>query len=385
MRPLSIGINALLMESASGYKKAGISRYASWLIEHLIGIESPHRFEVYIAPFFEVPESWHSPNFTFRRVKKRLTGWRLYFGYLKAPRIARKSGLDVWFSTSHHAPLLGSVPRVTMIHDVFPILYPELYKPLEGMFERVAMRRAVKDSEHIIVNSVATKQDLQDNFSRLPPITPIHLGPGNRLAPQRLGQRREAELERLGIPFERFFFFLGTLEPRKNLPGLFDGFALAAQRGLPPDIGIVVAGARGWREAPIFARMKQLGLENRIHFTGYVPDEDLPILFAACEFFVFPSLHEGFGIPVLEAMMMETPVLASRRPAMEEVAGEAAAFFDPSSPDDIARVLLESAALDREEMARKGAERAKKFSWDRTATETVRVFEDVAGGRQLGS
>jgi glycosyltransferase involved in cell wall biosynthesis len=179
------------------------------------------------------------------------------------------------------------------------------------------------------------------------------------------------DLRRLGVPYDRYFFALGTLEPRKNLVMLFEALAL-----LPSDVCLAIAGGKGWKDSPIFARIEELGIAHRVAFLGYVPDADLPKLFARAEAFVFPSLYEGFGMPVLEAMLAGSPVLAADRPAMREVGGDAAQYFDPESPEDIARALHQP--LDRTQMVHRGLARAGTFTWETAATKTLDVLRSIA-------
>jgi glycosyltransferase involved in cell wall biosynthesis len=171
---------------------------------------------------------------------------------------------------------------------------------------------------------------------------------------------------------------VGTLQPRKNLGRLLEAVALLreqAQRGEAP--GLVIAGRKGWLYDPVFQQVERLGLEREVVFPGYVPQEDLPALLSGARLFVFPSLYEGFGLPVLEAMACGTPVVCSNVSSLPEVAGDAAFLVDPRDVKGMAEAmnrLLQDEGL-RAEVVERGYRRVRQFSWDRCARETLAVLE----------
>jgi alpha-1,3-rhamnosyl/mannosyltransferase len=267
-----------------------------------------------------------------------------------------------------------------MVHDIYPFVMPEAYPKKKLDFYRKEMPYAFRASRLLLTNSEATKAELLERFPRPEAdvvVTP--LGPGNVVEPRARESVSREELSALGVPFGRFIFTLSTLEPRKNLPRLVEAFAELANAETNLDLGLVVGGGRGWMDTPIFARVAELGLQDRVTFLGYVPDEDLPTLFAASELAVCPSISEGFGIPVLEAMMLGAPVACSNAGALEEVAGDLATYFDPLEPSDMARAM--SSLLDRQdrsELVLRGFERAKLFNWSKTADLTVEALKRLA-------
>ena len=182
---------------------------------------------------------------------------------------------------------------------------------------------------------------------------------------------------------QRFVLHLGTLEPRKNLARLVEAFARARQQ-LPEcdDLKLVLAGGKGWDYDDIFATVERLGLQEHVLFPGYVADADLPWFYRAATVFAYPSLLEGFGLPVLEAMACGTPVITSAVSSLPEVAGDAALLVDPMSVDALAdalvRVLSDAALAGK--MRRKGLLQAGRFSWQRTAAETVAVYRAALDG-----
>ncbi|MFQ3661823.1 MAG: glycosyltransferase family 1 protein, partial [Chloroflexaceae bacterium] len=169
-----------------------------------------------------------------------------------------------------------------------------------------------------------------------------------------------------------YFLYIGTIQPRKNLTRLIEAFAHAG----PDDALLVIAGRRGWLSEPIVRRVAELGLTNRVRFPGYVPDADLPALLSGALAFVFPSLYEGFGMPVLEAMACGAPVLTSTTSALPEVAGDAALLVDPCDTDAIAAALrrLAADAPLRASLRARGLVRAADFTWERCARKTLDVL-----------
>ncbi|MGD0765405.1 MAG: glycosyltransferase family 1 protein [Dehalococcoidia bacterium] len=179
---------------------------------------------------------------------------------------------------------------------------------------------------------------------------------------------------------ERYVLSVGSLEPGKNRATLLKAFAKLRQQGI--EHKLVVTGQRAWKYQADFQLAEQLGLKGEVIFTGYVSSEDMPALYSAADLFVFPSLYEGFGLPVLEAMACGVPVVASNVSAVPEVAGDAALLIDPRDPDllsdSMARVLKDDRL--RATLRRRGLERAAQFSWEKAARETIEVYRDAVGG-----
>jgi glycosyltransferase involved in cell wall biosynthesis len=172
------------------------------------------------------------------------------------------------------------------------------------------------------------------------------------------------------------------LEPRKNLTGLVKALDILRSDPMFADVKLMVAGGKGWKYQQVFDLVETLGLQDAIRFLGYVPDENLPALFARCEAYVCASITEGFGMPVLEAMIAGAPIVASNGGAIPEVAGDLARYFDPTDPGDIARALREQLlSTDREQKVADGFERAKKFTWERCAQLTIEGIERAVGHR----
>jgi len=181
---------------------------------------------------------------------------------------------------------------------------------------------------------------------------------------------------RYGLP-EKYFLYVGTIQPRKNLARVIEAFAQADLKNTK----LVLAGEKGWLSDDIYNLPEKLSIENRVKFLGFVPTEDLPALYGGALALVFPSLYEGFGLPILEAFSCRCPVLTSDLGAMAEIAGRATLLVNPKKVDEIS-IGLKKLSLEpdlRKKLALEGTNRAELFNWEKTAAETLKVFEQVAG------
>lgn len=371
---MKIGVSATYLFDEASSRNAGISRYSRRILEALFALPGDDRYVVFTNDGFRPPEAWTAlPHVEVHPIVPDRRGKRGLWEAFGATREIRTRGIDVWFSTANTVPFGARIPTVTMLHDMFPLVHPEFQDWKQSMYMRWAIRSAARRSDRIVAHCEASKAEIARlTGAPLSKISVALLGPGNVIAPA------DPFTVKVDVPFERFFFTLGTLEPRKNIPMLFEALARLEDK----EVGLVIAGGRGWKEAGIFETLDRLGVKDRVHFAGYVPDEDLPALFAKCEAFVYPTLMEGFGLPVLEGMLAGAPVLTSTDPAVREVGGDVARYFDPRDPDDIARALAEGFP-DRAETIRRGLARGAEFTWERCARATRGAMEDAAKGKKL--
>jgi glycosyltransferase involved in cell wall biosynthesis len=279
---------------------------------------------------------------------------------------------DLFHGTDTIAPAI-SRPTVITIHDVSTLLFPRHHTRLHRWFDRLSLPRMVKRATAVITDSEATRRDVI-RLLGVPPhrVHAIHLGVDHRKFYVREPRKAQTVISAsLHIPIP-YILAVGTLEPRKNLIGLMQAYAL-----LPSDRPkLVLAGARGWGDNPIYQAARQLGLLDAIQFTGYIPDDVLPSLYAGAQCFVYPSLYEGFGLPALEAMACGAPVITSRTSSLPEVAGDAGLLVDPNDTLELARAmerLMRDGSL-RDELRVRGIAQAAMFSWDQTARRTAGVY-----------
>jgi glycosyltransferase involved in cell wall biosynthesis len=274
--------------------------------------------------------------------------------------------------------LLTGARRVATIHDVIPYIYPETSTTLDRLIYRVWLPLAVRRLNAIITDSQQSKRDIV-KYLRVKPekITVISIAAAAHYRPMSETDVRPV-LERYGITFP-YILYVGSIEARKNLARLLEAYARL--RDWSQEWKLVIVGARKWKFSPVFETVQRLGLEPHIHFTGYVEEADLPALYNGARLFVFPSLYEGFGLPVLEAMACGTPVVTSNTSSLPEVVGNAALLIDPQDVAAITAGMRE--ALEKPELAaemrEKGLIQARQFTWERTARETLAVYARVLG------
>jgi glycosyltransferase involved in cell wall biosynthesis len=369
------------VQTAQDFTKAGVARYTASIVEAFVQMkDSSHEFHLFLLPTLEEPEHWRTaPHVRIHRTWKRYNKWNLVMGGLEAKR----HGIDFWFSTAHTVPFFSSVKKGLMIHDLFPLRYPEMFPEDQLGFYRKMIPRSCRVSDVLFANSEDTKNDIVDMFGTDPAkivVTP--LGPGNVIRRRDPAGVDAAELAAAGVPegTERYLLTLSTLEPRKNLAGLIRAMAILREEPEFADVRLMVAGGKGWKYQEVFDLVEHLNMADQVRFLGYVPDEALPGLFARCEAYVCPSITEGFGMPVLEAMIAGAPIVASNGGAIPEVAGNLARYFDPYDPADIARAIREQLrGSDRAAKVEQGFERAQQFSWDRCARLTIEGIERACG------
>jgi len=265
---------------------------------------------------------------------------------------------------------------VVTIHDLGFKIMPECIINSAYIYFDSRTKLAVSKADRIIAVSENTKNDLIKLYNASEDkITVIHWGIDQSFQPCNDRSSIGRIKNKLGIDKE-FILFVGTIEPRKNLVRLIKAFDKLKMKR---EYRLVIAGCKGWLYEEVFATVKELNMEKDIIFTGYVHDNELPFLYSAAELFICPSLYEGFGLPVLEAMACGVSVVTSNVSSLPEVAGDAAILVDPYDVEAIAKAMeqvLEDSNL-RKEMIEKGFERAEKFSWQDTVKKTLDVYKQV--------
>ena len=281
--------------------------------------------------------------------------------------------VDVFHSPNYFLPARrGHAARVVTIHDLSVLKHPEWHPPKRVLLHRLALMRTARSVDHVITPTEATRSEVIDGL-RLPPsrVTAIHHGVTDAFRPRSDSELRPA-LARYGLTPGGYLAYVGALDPRKNLERLVTAVSLVA-RGRPKMPSLVVAGPLGWRSGAVRARLTT----SRGIYLGFLPTPDVALLMAGALALVYPSLYEGFGLPVLEAMASGIPVITSGVGGLAEVTGDCAVIVDPENVESIAAGImrtLDDAGL-RRELGRRGIDRARAFSWSRAAAETLRVYE----------
>ena len=304
---------------------------------------------------------------------------RMVWIQMQAPSALRASGAEVAHFTNGMVPILSPVPTVVTIHDVSLRLYPRYHPPRRVLLNGPLVGLAARRADAIITVSESAKDDIVRSYKVDPGrVRVVYEAAAPSFTPVRDPETLARVRRRYGLG-ARVILYVGTIEPRKNLPTLIDAFARRLESG---DLAhqLVCVGPYGWKSRGIGERIAGAGLERAITFTGYVPFEDLPALYSLAEMFVYPSMYEGFGLPVIEAMACGVPVITGPASALAEVGGSAVTHVGRLEPDSLGEALVDLARDEakRARMAAAGLARANEFSWDRAARESLEIYRGVA-------
>lgn len=295
------------------------------------------------------------------------------FGF---PDQSKKIGLDILHQPCFSAPIFYQGVTIVTVHDLIAIFYGKDIPFFSRQYFGRWMPFTYKKADHIIAVSEHTKRDLVRILNIHPSkITVIYLAAGIKIKDIQKEQIRKIK-KKYQITGQ-YLLHVGTLNPRKNLEFLVKVFAKIIKQF--PKLQLVIAGKKGWYYEDLFELVKRLSLDNKVLFTDYVSDQDMPYLYAGSEIFVFPSLYEGFGLPTLEAMQSGAPVISSNTSSMPEIVGGAGILLSPADEDQwVAKIiLLMQNRMLRQKLIYQGKIQANKFSWRKTALQTVRVYEKV--------
>lgn len=288
-----------------------------------------------------------------------------------------KDKLDVFFSPTHYLPLITTVPSVVSIFDLSYLKYPELFKKRDLYQLKLWGKFSINRAKAVITISKFSKNAIMDEYKIASEKVKV-IYPGVKQESRRMNKELSInELQKKYGIGKNFVLFVGTLQPRKNIAKLVEAISKIK------DVELLVVGKKGWQYEEILNSPKKYAVGNRVKFLEFVPDEDLAILYKQAVCFVLPSLYEGFGLPVLEAMKNGCPVIVSNTSSLPEAGGDAALYIDPNDASDIAQKiekLLSDKNL-RQEMIDKGYEQVKKFSWEKAAKETLQVLKEVANAK----
>jgi glycosyltransferase involved in cell wall biosynthesis len=290
---------------------------------------------------------------------------------------ARPRKFDLVFNPCHAMTYFYfSIPCVVLVFDLTPVLFRDTHSVQSNFVHKYILPRTLRNADKIIAISQNTKNDLIKHFN-IPEdkIRVVYLAVNNNYKP--VSNEEVKRVKDKYNPNSPFILYVGTLEPRKNIVRLIDAFHRLKQKEIPHKL--VIAGKKGWKYENIFGEIEKLKLKDDVIFTGYVSDEDLPALYNAADLFVYPSIYEGFGLPPLEAMACGTPVITSNTSSLPEVVGGAGIMVDPYNIDELSNKMQEVLTSKnlRKELSEKGLKRAKMFSWEKCAKETLEVFEDL--------
>jgi glycosyltransferase involved in cell wall biosynthesis len=369
-----IALNAHLLSLDESYRTAGIHAYIRCLLDNLPVSDPSMNYTAFVGERRYVPTE-PTIRTQLSRLPTAYPPVRILWEQLVQPFALWRRRVDLLHAMAFVGPLIGSCAMVVTVFDLSFVYYPGTFRAGKRMYLRLFTKASVRRARRIIAISEQTKADLV-RWLDLPPdrIDVVYCGVEKRFHPLP-AQDVEAFRQKRGLP-KTFLLSVGTLEPRKNLGMLLNAYAQlrSAAQSAPP---LILVGGKGWRHESLFARASKLGMADSVRFVGFVPSQELPLWYNAATCCVYPSLYEGFGLPPLEAMACGTPTLTSDSSSLPEIVGSAGLLVDPHDEvawaQQLTRVL--SAPELRRELAEKGQERARRFTWQRAADETVRVYQ----------
>lgn len=366
--------------------RTGTENYSYQILKNLSLIDTKNSYFVYLRPSVKIDQRDWPKNFHF---------FTLNFPYLWTQAglclQSLKDPLDILFVPAHTLPLLRKpgLKTVVTVHDLGAQYLPQAHQLKQRLYLNFITHYQLKSATHLISVSQATKKDLVSKVG-LPKakVTVIYEGINQSLKRVSGGHLNNI-LGKYDLSPGSYFLFVGTIQPRKNLKRLIQAFSrwLTADSQKPEARSLPIlalAGSKGWLADEIYTLPKELGAEAQVRFLGYVPDPDLPALYSGAQAFLFPSLFEGFGLPILEALSCGCPVLTSNLSSMPEVAGEAAILVDPYSVESIAKgIMMVSQKSTTTKLIPKGFKQLRRFSWEKAARETLKVLEKVANLKSI--
>ncbi|MDP5017961.1 MAG: glycosyltransferase family 4 protein [Dolichospermum sp.] len=340
-------------------KPTGTTTYALNLLPHLKALQPT------------LLNSQSLPNYNCYQTPNNLTSEQGLKGHLRRllwtqfqlPKIYQTLKSQLLFSPIPEAPLYTKCRFIVMSHDMIPLRFPKRFSPLTP-YHRYYVPQVLNQAQHIICNSQATAKDLVDFF---------HI-PTNKITPIPLAYNR-THFQFVNLPTRNYFLYIGRQDPYKNLQRLITAFSALPHRN---DYELWLAGPYDQRYSPLLEiQTQELGINHLVKFLNYVSYDELPIIINQAIALVFPSLWEGFGLPVLEAMACGTPVITSNISSLPEVAGDAAILINPYNIEEItaAMKIIINDSETRKQLSEKGLERANQFSWEKTGLATVEVLK----------
>ncbi|MDX9974628.1 MAG: glycosyltransferase family 1 protein [FCB group bacterium] len=359
--------------------RTGVGNYCYYLLKHLLRLLEADERIVGFATGRERP-SLHEleSRLKYRYIPVPTRVMYRSWTWFNRPRVDRcLGGLDIYHATNYFLPPTESAKRVVTIHDLAFMATPELASPkIVGPYSR-QMTTFAHEADAIMAYSESTKADIV-HYLDVPPekitVAPMAVDEGFEPMPRDEAERWVREKYFVETPF---LLFVSTLEPRKNVPTLLHAFARVA-REIPHKL--VLVGGIGWDSEEIFDTMRRLRITDRVVRPGFVPHHELPAFYCAADAFVFPTLYEGFGLPLLEALTCGCPVITSNNSSVPEVTGDAALRSDANDDENIAadiRRVLGNPELVAE-MKKRGFGHATKYSWDACARATLEVYRNLA-------
>jgi len=370
-KELRIGIDT----SSVSHSKAGVGCYTKNLYSEL----SKKRFNNEFL-LFNLKETSPVKN-KKRRIIKKIIGALKYMArdQIILPMIIRLNGINLFHSPAFICPLIKTSKVIITIHDLAYMLYPDKFINSYRRYLQFWVPISIKIADKIITDSVCSKNDIM-RCLKVPEskIEVVYLGKSEKFKQINNLNIIEEFKNRYGLK-DDFILYVGTIEPRKNISTLIKAYKKLVDSNSQQPIKLVIAGAKGWKYSDIFKLIDEYKLNDDIIFPGHIPDEELPILYNCAKLFVYPSIYEGFGLPVLEAMACGVPVITSNTSSLPEIVKDAGIMIPPMDEQELSEAIkkvLSNKPL-RESLIQKGLKRAEYFSWEKTAQNTLAIYNKV--------
>jgi glycosyltransferase involved in cell wall biosynthesis len=356
-------------------RKSGVGYYTENMMGAIMRLEPRHGYVLFSNR--DLSRCWQPPDGIEHTRAGRDFPVRALWMQTSLPLTMRRVRPDLCHFTNYLAPLYSPCPYVVTMYDMSVFLTPKMHNLKKHVLDRTLIPIVARRAGAILTISESAKRDILRCLKGIPRNkVRVVMGAASPHFHPADGVAVEEVRARYGLR-KPYVLYVGTIEPRKNLPRLVEAFARLKAQGLPHKLAIV--GQAGWGSVPLQDAINDHGLRGEVVFTGYVPESDLPPLYTGASVMAFPSLYEGFGLPVIEAMACGAPVVTSHTSSLAEVAGDAALLIDPLSVDSLTgalqNVLTDPCA--RTDLQRRGLARASEFTWERTARATLAVYDHV--------
>lgn len=372
---MNIAINAHLLSSKLGYRSAGIHGYIDGVLRHLGQVNAHHH---YLTAFVGGANTRTYPNITMRPAAFDTESplKRIVWEQAIQPFALARGGFDLYHAMAFVSPLRLKAPSVVTIYDLSFVHYPERLTRARRLYLQKFTPLACKRATRVIAISHSTAHDLTATLD-IPPEKIDIAAPGyDREVFHPLPQAQIDEFRRIKNLPSQFWLFIGTIEPRKNLATLFEAYAQLPAHNRPK---LVIGGGKGWDTEPIFAAVKRLGLSEDVQFVGFIPTDELALWYNCADVFIYPSVFEGFGLPVLEAMACGIPVICSDASSLPEVVGEAGITVPPHDISAWHEALIRARddQVWRITARARGFVEASRYGWAETAYQTMMSYNKV--------
>jgi glycosyltransferase involved in cell wall biosynthesis len=353
----------------------GISIYSINLMKSVLKLDRENEYLFMYADESRVGTFGSYPNLSEQVLP---TKTKFIWDQVAVPRAAKRFGADIIFNTKFSVPLLSRAKSMLVLHGSEWYVHPEFYSRLDMIYNKILFPVYCGKASAISSVSQTSATDIID-FLQLDPakVHVVYSSIAENFNMETDTQELSAYREKYDLP-DKFILFVGKIYPGKNFGNIVRAFKEISDKS-DDDIRLVSVGDMRWRYKPELQLVKELGLADKVHFPGWVDQGDLPAIYKLADCFLFPSYYEGFGIPLLESMACDCPVVTASIGSCPEIAADAALYADPNDPGKIAEQVLRVLSDDvlRQEMIRLGRERVKNFSWDRAGRMTIDIFEQI--------